>query len=290
MPLHFGQNYKGPYFQYGDDGTKYYYKLRDNDSRDLAISKAARQAIAIKLNTMYIPKEDVGDIFPFLSQYERGHRVERENKERRKKEDEIYMNISKKKMEQEDKYIRDIMKNREEEALYIDNLIKDYERKNPPNPKNLNLMDIEHEILPETIESLPTPLRGPYKERDLTYPNERLFHPDERLFNPDQIKQLIDKAARKRHEEEAMAENERMQEREHIKQRNHKVQQKMKLRQQENALMKREKERASQQEDYLMRKLEDELVHKLDTAYDNPPPTKTLGKLREKNKKKHKKH
>jgi hypothetical protein len=83
MPLKFHQSTKGPYFSYGDEGTKYYYDPKDTGSRDLAISKAARQGIAIKLNTILIPEENfktgevIGDLFPYLSAHEKGVRSAR---------------------------------------------------------------------------------------------------------------------------------------------------------------------------------------------------------------------
>lgn len=48
MPIYRRTNSKGPYYQYGDTGTKYYYISRNEKSRMNAKKKAIKQMIAIK--------------------------------------------------------------------------------------------------------------------------------------------------------------------------------------------------------------------------------------------------
>ena len=46
MPIHRGQNSKGPYYQWGSQ-KKYYYKSGDKKSRLNAMEKAKKQMVAI---------------------------------------------------------------------------------------------------------------------------------------------------------------------------------------------------------------------------------------------------
>lgn len=48
MPLHRRKDSKGPYFIWGEHGKRYYYKSGNVRSRELARSKAMRQARAIE--------------------------------------------------------------------------------------------------------------------------------------------------------------------------------------------------------------------------------------------------
>jgi hypothetical protein len=47
MPIQRRIDSKGPYYQWGNSGKKYYYTLGDSVSRRKAYEKARRQAIAI---------------------------------------------------------------------------------------------------------------------------------------------------------------------------------------------------------------------------------------------------
>jgi hypothetical protein len=47
MPIHRGSDSKGSFYQWGNSGKKYYYKSGNKKSREIAKSKAKKQAIAI---------------------------------------------------------------------------------------------------------------------------------------------------------------------------------------------------------------------------------------------------
>jgi hypothetical protein len=47
MPVHRGQDTKGPFYQWGNHGKKYYYKAGDKASRERALAKSNQQARAI---------------------------------------------------------------------------------------------------------------------------------------------------------------------------------------------------------------------------------------------------
>ena len=47
MPVHRSQDSKGPYYQWGNHGSKYYYKSGNQASRERAKKKAHLQARAI---------------------------------------------------------------------------------------------------------------------------------------------------------------------------------------------------------------------------------------------------
>lgn len=47
MPIHRKTDSKGPYYQWGNSGKKYYYKSGSKRSRETAIDKAKKQAVAI---------------------------------------------------------------------------------------------------------------------------------------------------------------------------------------------------------------------------------------------------
>ena len=47
MPIHRGRDSKGPYYQWGNSGKKYYYISGNKKSRENALSKAERQRSAI---------------------------------------------------------------------------------------------------------------------------------------------------------------------------------------------------------------------------------------------------
>jgi hypothetical protein len=47
MPVHYGKDSKGPYYQWGNTGKKYYYTVNNKISREKAKAKATKQAIAI---------------------------------------------------------------------------------------------------------------------------------------------------------------------------------------------------------------------------------------------------
>lgn len=49
MPTHRGVDSKGPYFQWGNHGKKYYYVPNNKRSRELARSKAHKQGIAVRM-------------------------------------------------------------------------------------------------------------------------------------------------------------------------------------------------------------------------------------------------
>ena len=46
MPVHRGMDARGPYYQWGESGTKYRYESGDEDSRETAKQKANKQAQA----------------------------------------------------------------------------------------------------------------------------------------------------------------------------------------------------------------------------------------------------
>jgi len=46
MPIHRGQDSKGPFYQWGHQ-KKYYYKSGDTKSRNKALDKAKKQMVAI---------------------------------------------------------------------------------------------------------------------------------------------------------------------------------------------------------------------------------------------------
>lgn len=46
MPVRRGQDSKGPYYQWGNSGKKYYYKPGDKESRNRAKSMAEKQGKA----------------------------------------------------------------------------------------------------------------------------------------------------------------------------------------------------------------------------------------------------
>ena len=46
MPVHRGKDKKGPYYQWGESGKKYYYESGDPDSRKKAKQKAEKQGQA----------------------------------------------------------------------------------------------------------------------------------------------------------------------------------------------------------------------------------------------------
>jgi len=48
MPVRQGRDSNGPYFQWGENGKKYYYDPKSNRSKEIARKKAARQGRAIK--------------------------------------------------------------------------------------------------------------------------------------------------------------------------------------------------------------------------------------------------
>jgi hypothetical protein len=48
MPVHRGQDSKGPYYQWGDSGKKYHYQAGDKTSRENAKKKAERQGRAAR--------------------------------------------------------------------------------------------------------------------------------------------------------------------------------------------------------------------------------------------------
>ncbi len=47
MPIHNGRDHNGPYYQWSNNGNKYYYTSGDKVSRRSARSKAIKQAQAI---------------------------------------------------------------------------------------------------------------------------------------------------------------------------------------------------------------------------------------------------
>ena len=47
MPVHRGFDSNGPFYQWGTQGKKYYYKSGSKTSRELAKKKAKKQAVAI---------------------------------------------------------------------------------------------------------------------------------------------------------------------------------------------------------------------------------------------------
>lgn len=47
MPIHRGKDRRGPYFQWGNHATKYYYKSGDKQSRERAYKKCIKQMKAI---------------------------------------------------------------------------------------------------------------------------------------------------------------------------------------------------------------------------------------------------
>lgn len=47
MPIHRGKDSKGPYYQWGKIGKKYYYKSGDSKSRERAHKKSTLQMKAI---------------------------------------------------------------------------------------------------------------------------------------------------------------------------------------------------------------------------------------------------
>jgi len=53
MPVHRGIDSKGPYYQWGLKGKRYYYIANNFLSRIKAFNKAARQGRAIKVNNYY---------------------------------------------------------------------------------------------------------------------------------------------------------------------------------------------------------------------------------------------
>jgi len=50
MPVRHGKDSKGPYYKWGSEGTKYYYKIDSERSKKIAMGKAAKQGAAIKIN------------------------------------------------------------------------------------------------------------------------------------------------------------------------------------------------------------------------------------------------
>lgn len=46
MPVSRGKDSKGPYYQWGDSGKKYYYESGDKSSRDRAKERARKQGQA----------------------------------------------------------------------------------------------------------------------------------------------------------------------------------------------------------------------------------------------------
>jgi hypothetical protein len=47
MPVHNGKDAKGPYYQWGNSGKKYYYVSGNKQSRENAKKKSHQQAVAI---------------------------------------------------------------------------------------------------------------------------------------------------------------------------------------------------------------------------------------------------
>ena len=47
MPIHSGKDSKGPYYQWGHSGKKYYYISGNKRSREAAKAKSQKQAVAI---------------------------------------------------------------------------------------------------------------------------------------------------------------------------------------------------------------------------------------------------
>ena len=50
MPVERGRDSKGPYYRWGDEGKKYHYTPGDEDSREKAKRRAAKQGRAIEAN------------------------------------------------------------------------------------------------------------------------------------------------------------------------------------------------------------------------------------------------
>jgi hypothetical protein len=50
MPVHRGQDSKGPYYQWGNHGKRYYYTANNTRSRELAKGKAELQGRAARAN------------------------------------------------------------------------------------------------------------------------------------------------------------------------------------------------------------------------------------------------
>lgn len=50
MPVHRGTDSNGPYYQWGNHGKKYYYKLGDKVSREKAKKQASAQGAAAYAN------------------------------------------------------------------------------------------------------------------------------------------------------------------------------------------------------------------------------------------------
>ena len=48
MPVHRGNDSKGPYYQWGDSGKKYHYTANDKSSRGRAHNKAVKQGQAVR--------------------------------------------------------------------------------------------------------------------------------------------------------------------------------------------------------------------------------------------------
>jgi hypothetical protein len=48
MPVHRGEDKKGPYYQWGDSGKKYHYKAGEAKSRERAKRKATKQGQAVR--------------------------------------------------------------------------------------------------------------------------------------------------------------------------------------------------------------------------------------------------
>lgn len=48
MPVHRSKDSKGPYYQWGDSGKKYYYESGNQESRENAKNKAKRQGRAAR--------------------------------------------------------------------------------------------------------------------------------------------------------------------------------------------------------------------------------------------------
>ncbi len=65
MPVHSRKDSKGPYFQWGNHGKKYYYKSNSERSKETARKKAARQGRAIKAQEAM----HGGNTFDYYSQY-----------------------------------------------------------------------------------------------------------------------------------------------------------------------------------------------------------------------------
>lgn len=48
MPVHRGKDSQGPYYQWGDSGKKYHYESGDQQSRNQAKRRAAKQGQAAR--------------------------------------------------------------------------------------------------------------------------------------------------------------------------------------------------------------------------------------------------